>query len=202
MLVDRDGIEGLSLRRLGSDLGVEAMTVHYHTGGKEGLLDGVVEGVLGELEMPPAVPGMSWPDRLREFALAYRTALLRHPRALPLVATRPPRTRESLRVIEMVLSVLRRGGVGPSRAMNIANTLVAYVVGYAMLESGDTQTAEHPSSRDDLLELVKGLPAGDLPVLVDTVSALDPDAVDNDAAFASGLDALLTGLADTEAFEE
>ena len=88
-LVDREGLEALSLRRLGAELGVEAMTVHYHAGGKEGLLDGVVEAVLAEVVVPPLVAGELWTDRLHAFACACRTALLGHPHALSLVAVRP-----------------------------------------------------------------------------------------------------------------
>src|SRR5258706_5684902 len=94
-IVDREGLEAISMRRLGDALGVEAMSLYNHVPNKAAVLDGVFERVLAEL--PVLKPGRkSWRAVLKAQALALRDVLAAHPNALPLFATRPAVTEASL----------------------------------------------------------------------------------------------------------
>src|SRR2546430_14954368 len=85
-LIDRDGLEALSMRHLGSALSVEAMSLYRHFASKTALLEGVVGRLLAELLLP--VPGSApWQESFRALARGYRQLLLRHPNAIPLLAT-------------------------------------------------------------------------------------------------------------------
>ncbi|MBB2745346.1 UNVERIFIED_ORG: AcrR family transcriptional regulator [Microbispora rosea subsp. rosea] len=85
-LVDREGIAALSMRRLGSELGVEAMTLYYYVPNKDAVLDGLIDMAVSRVTVEPVGPWREW---LRAFAVAIRRELLAHPALLPLVATRP-----------------------------------------------------------------------------------------------------------------
>ncbi len=129
-LVDREGLEAISMRRIGEELGVEAMSLYNHVGGKAAILDGIFELVLAE--MPPARRASSWQAALRGRARALRAALRAHPHALPIFATRPAVTPASLAHVEAVLEVLRSAGFSASDALSAMQVLVAYVVGHTV----------------------------------------------------------------------
>src|SRR4051794_26553050 len=86
-MADAGGIEALSMRRLGESLGVEGMALYRHVGNKEALLDGVVDAVVGEIDVPPAAD--DWKRAMRELALASRVVMLRHPWAPAVIVSRP-----------------------------------------------------------------------------------------------------------------
>jgi AcrR family transcriptional regulator len=91
--IDDNGMRGLTMRRLGAELGVEAMSLYRYVPGREALLDGVVETVIGEMYDDPAVvtvPRDGWQDFLQRLAHGVRRVALAHPAAFPLVASRPP----------------------------------------------------------------------------------------------------------------
>ena len=131
-LIDTEGRDRLTMRRLGSELGVEAMALYRYIPGREQLLDGVVEYVMNELyqqTMTQDLPG-SWQEYLQQMAHGVRTICTAHPRVFPLVATRPPAAPwlrpplRSLRWVESFLASLqplrlhrreeRRQSTGPS----------------------------------------------------------------------------------------
>ena len=98
-LVDREGLEALSMRRLGQALGVEAMSLYNHVPNKAAVLDGLVELLLGELEIPGPEAG-DWWERIRRIAHSYRRSAHAHPHAFPLAVTRPYNTPATLRQLE------------------------------------------------------------------------------------------------------
>ncbi len=196
-LIDREGAGSLSLRRLSVELGVVPSVVHYHTGGKDELLDSVVDAVLAEIALPPLVTGSSWLDRVRDVACAYRSALLRHPKALPIVVSRPSRAR-SLRVTETLLAVMRRGGLGPTGAWNIATALTAYVLGYVLLEVGNTPAEVNGIPAGGLAARLQDAQPHEYPLVAAVAAGMETEGIDNDLAFAAGLDAFLAGLARAE----
>lgn len=89
VLVDSEGLEGLSMRKLGAALGVEAMTLYHYLPNKASLLDGLVEWVIEHTATGPAADGLPWDEALRRYAETLRTILLGHPGVLPLFFTRP-----------------------------------------------------------------------------------------------------------------
>jgi AcrR family transcriptional regulator len=131
-LVDRDGVAGLSMRRLGAELGVEAMTLYHYLPNKDALLDGIVERVMAQAET--TVGGGRWDRALTDYARSLRATLLRHPGAALLVATRPAVTPETLRVAERGLTLLVGAGFPVGRALDTLNALTLFVVAHAASE--------------------------------------------------------------------
>ena len=116
--VDREGLEALSMRKLGSELGVEAMSLYNHVPNKSALLDGMVEVLLGELEIPPEDEG--WERRIREAYQAFRRLAHEHPNVFPLLVVRPPDTMDGIWLVEEFLKTLREAGFDPRRRCTLS----------------------------------------------------------------------------------
>ena len=180
-LVDRDGLEALSMRRLGEALGVEAMSLYNHVPNKGALLDGLHERILGEVAPPPAAP-RDWQAFARHQARSLHATLCAHPRAISLFATRPAATESSLARLDGYLAVLRAAGFAPLDALMVVQIVSAFVVGHALWVAGtsDAPAATWPA-----------LPAPG-PATREAQAALD--RYDPDHELELGLDALLLGL--------
>jgi len=133
-LVDRDGLAALSMRRLGAELGVQAMTLYHHVPNKDALLDGVVERVVLEAE-PESFGDGPWEDGLRDYARSLLNALLAHANAIPLILSRPATTPNNLAIMERALESLCRQGFTLEQALDIVYSLVRFVVGHAAAEA-------------------------------------------------------------------
>lgn len=181
VLVDREGLDAVSMRRVGEALGIEAMSLYNHLPSKAVLLDGIFETVLSEL--PPMKRRSTWRSTLRQRAVALREVLLAHPNAVPLFATRPAVTTASLGHIEDVLAMLVDAGFATARAVAVFQVVVAYVVGHTL------------SSTAPPLE--SGPRYGDLdPLAYPHVRAAAVLGRDLDGEFELGLEALVRGLPD------
>jgi AcrR family transcriptional regulator len=193
-LLDREGLAALSMRRLGEELGVEAMSLYRYVDSKAALLDGVVEAILGELdvgvgvgERAPARGHARWVEPLRARARALLAVLKRHPRALPLFATRPAVTPASIAHVEDALAVLRGAGFDVVDAVRAMQTVIAYVIGHAL--SSYAEGAPDEASRP----AYGALNAEEFPCVIEASAELA--RWDHDAEFEYGLDAVLRGLA-------
>jgi len=129
-IVDREGLEAISMRKVGEALGVEAMSLYNHVPSKAAILDGLYETVLAEL--PPARRASSWPAALKERARALRAVFRAHPSVLPVFATRPAVTPGSIKHLEGVLEVLRSAGFSADVALSTVQVLLAFVVGHSL----------------------------------------------------------------------
>ena len=181
-LIDREGLEVLSMRRVGLALGVEAMSLYHHVKDKAALLDGVYELILEPLRSPPA--GASLALALEAYALAFRAALQAHPRAMSLFASRPAFTPASLAHVEGVLALLRRAGFSPSASLQAFNLLVAFVVGHTLY----SRPLEADSANPDYA----ALEATSFPHLLEVAPHMATN--DLEAEFALGLELLVSGL--------
>src|SRR5215211_4787918 len=130
--VDREGLDALSMRKLGSELGVEAMSLYNHVPNKSALLDGMVEVLLGELEIPPEDEG--WERRIKDAYRAFRRLAHEHPNVFPLLVVRPPETMDGIWLVEEFLKTLREAGFDPQTALYAFRALSSYASGYAMAE--------------------------------------------------------------------
>ena len=182
---DREGLEALTMRKLGAELGVEAMSLYNHVPNKSALLDGMVEVLLGELEIPPETRG--WEERIREGYRAFRRLAHEHPNVFPLLVTRPPDTMDGVWLVEESLKTLEDAGFDKETALHAFRTLSSYTFGYAMAEIRGF-ALEPDGSRPG----AHRLSAQEFPRL----SGLRPylDEVDHDAKFEFGLGLILTGL--------
>ena len=104
---DEHGIEALSMRKLGDAVGVEAMSLYNHIAGKEDLLDGMIDLVFSEIELPPRE---GWKDAMRQRAISVRTVLTRHRWAVGLMESRTSPGPATLRHHDAVLGCLRDAG--------------------------------------------------------------------------------------------
>jgi AcrR family transcriptional regulator len=195
-LIDRDGADALTMRRLGAALDRDPMVLYRHAPGKAELLDGVVETVLAQLSVDSADP--DWTAQLRAVARDYRALALAHPNVVPLLVTRPLSTplalrpRGTLRPLEDVLALLTRAGFSGPDALHIYRALFGFLNGHVLNEL--QEIVENPDETDDLLRLgLYRLPIGEFPLLRGLAHALA--TYDGAAELERGLDILLTGLA-------
>jgi AcrR family transcriptional regulator len=134
-LVDRDGLAGLNMRGLAQRLGVGTMSLYHYVPNKQALYDGIVEAVLAEIEIPPVESG-TWDERAASMARSLRAVALRHPNCVPLLVTRPFATAPALRPCEAAFDTLAEAGLDEEHSLIAFRTIVAYVLGFVMMESG------------------------------------------------------------------
>jgi AcrR family transcriptional regulator len=202
-IIDRDGADALSIRRLARAVGRDPMILYRHAPNKAALLDGVAEMVLAQLKVDSANP--DWAAQLRAVARDYRALALAHPNVVPLLVTRPLATPlalrppGTLRPLEDVLALLTRAGFSGSDALHIYRALFGFLHGHVLDEL--QELVEKPEEIDDLLRLgLHRLPIGEFPLL----RSLAPVLASYDGALEleRGLDILLTGLSATLALPE
>ncbi|NUW38205.1 TetR/AcrR family transcriptional regulator C-terminal domain-containing protein [Nonomuraea sp. SMC257] len=184
-LVDRDGVAALSMRRLGKELGVEAMTLYYYLPNKDAVLDGLVDRALAGVTVRPEGPWREW---ARAFAVSFRAALLAHPGLLPLLATRPVSTPGGLLTVEIAAGALVEEGFSPTEALHVITTLATFVIGQVLAEAGRTPGHDQPDPEPPVD------PARH-PVLAEALAAGLGTPGDHEDRFVYALDALVTGLA-------
>src|ERR1700754_3534467 len=155
-LIDADGVEALSMRRLGKALDRDPMRLYRFASSKDVLLDGVVELVLGELKVPVAEAG-NWEDVLRRTARAFRRIALAHPHVVPLLVTRPLATPlalrplGTLRPLENLLELLIEAGFDPRGALHAYRLYFGFLNGHVLNEL--QERVHDPDETDDLLRL-------------------------------------------------
>ncbi len=193
-LIDRDGLDALSMRRLGDALGRDPMGLYRHTANKAALLDGVAEIVLDQLAVDTADD--DWAAQLRTLARDFRTLALDHPNVVPLLVTRPLATPlglrplGTLRPLEDVLTLLTRAGFPLIDALHIYRALFGFLYGHVLNEL--QELVERPEETDDLLRLgLHRLPIREFPLLRELATILS--SYDGAAELERGLDILLTG---------
>jgi TetR/AcrR family transcriptional regulator, tetracycline repressor protein len=184
---DREGLGSLTMRRLGAELGVEAMSLYNHVPNKGALLDGMVEVLLGEVEIPPR--SKDWEERVRDGYRAFRRLAHEHPNVFPLLVQRPPETLDGAWLVEEFLQTLREAGFGAEEALHVFRSLSSYTFGYAMAEIRGF-ALEPDGSRLG----ARALSPEEFPNLCELGPRLEN--VDHDAEFEFGLDLLLSGLRD------
>ena len=183
--VDREGLEALSMRKLGTELGVEAMSLYNHVPNKDALLDGMVEVMLSGLAVPP--PGEDWEERVREAYRVFRRMAHEHPNIFPLLVTRPPETMYGAWLVEEFLETLRGAGFDAETGLHAYRVISSYAAGYAMAEIRDF-ALQPDASRSDNADL----PAEEFPRLAELSPKLKDTVLD--AEFEFGLDLILGGL--------
>lgn len=197
-LVDRDGVDGLSMRRLSEAVGRDPTVIYRHVPNKAALLDGIAEIVLGKLRVDTADP--DWAEQLRAVAHDFRRLALEHPNVVPLLVTRPlatplgQRPPGMLRPLEDVVALLTSVGFSGVDALHIYRVLFGYLYGHILTEL--QEVVERPEESDDVLRLgLHRLAITEFP----QVRALAPALGDYDGAaeLDRALDVLFIGLAAT-----
>lgn len=192
-VADREGLDALSMRRLGEELGVEAMSLYTYVSGKDDLLDGMVDSVFGEIELPG--PRVRWRNAVRRRTVSAREVLRRHPWATPLMNSRSAPGPHTLRHLDAVLGHFRRGGFTVPQTAHAISALDAYLYGFALTDV--SLPFDSPEATAELAsQILAGMPADDYPYLRELTAehVLQP-GYDYGAEFELGLDLVLDGLA-------
>ncbi|MGH2812109.1 MAG: TetR/AcrR family transcriptional regulator [Actinomycetota bacterium] len=195
-LVDRDGLDALTMRRLGTELGVDPMTIHHHVESKEGLLDGIAELLWEEIAFPE--DSMGPVEALRTLARSLRDLFRRHPQAAPLILRCSRLPCSELELFRAYLNVLDAGGLREPAA--VLRPVLSYATGYGYAERSmlgvqcEPNQSQAPSERELLLYLGQALPPATPTELASAAVAMIADC-DPDRCFEEGLELMLAGLA-------
>ncbi|MGZ9933520.1 TetR/AcrR family transcriptional regulator [Streptomyces sp. NC-S4] len=194
-VLEREGINGLSMRKVAAELGVKAASLYWHVRNKEELLDLLTDELMADAEAPPREG--DWREQLREYCVRYRRHLLGKRDAAKVVAGRLAPGPYLLRLMEDQLGRLREAGFSDADAAMISYLLGAFVQGFVLQEQGPVSASEAMgASRREAVtavgEQLRRLPQDSFPVLVALADDLtDPSMEDR---FAFGLERLLDGL--------
>jgi AcrR family transcriptional regulator len=194
-IVDAEGLDALSFRRLAAHFGVTPMALYRYVESKEALLDGIGDLVLEKLELPNASAG-DWRDQLRALAHSFRSQLLAHPAVGPIFLGRPLFTPAGLRVADALLGLFRGAGFSTEDAVLRYQQAARYLLALVMLEtgSGSQLGADERAERARLARITfETLPVDQYPHLVEAASAL-ASPHDPEQAFESGVELLVAGL--------
>ena len=189
-LVDEQGIEALSMRKLGQTLGYEAMSLYNHVANKDDLLGGILDLVLAEMEPPDPEGGL---PAIRASALSAHEALRRHPWAASLLMSaggiRPAR----LAYMEALLAALRNGGFSAETTYHAYHVLDAHIIGFSLWASTHGKMPEHIEDVQGWFE--ETIPVATFPYLHEHgLQHLDDGPHQDVSAFEYGLDLLLESL--------
>jgi TetR/AcrR family tetracycline transcriptional repressor len=197
-ILDRDGLDGLSMRRVADELGAGAASLYWHVGSKDGLIDLVFDEVIGEQAVPDPQPER-WEEQLKEVARTMRATILRHRDIVRISIGRIPLGPNALRYSERVLAILRAGGVPDQLAVLGHHLLIAIVNGFTLDETGtgDEPKGEQPPL-DEAARMVRNylasLPPERFPNLVEVADHFTIS--DPDTRFELLLDLYVDGLAE------
>ena len=194
-IVDTEGSQALTMRRLGQALDRKVMTLYRYVPSKDALLDGVVARVLTDLAINPAAA--DWRQELRDLAASFRDLALAHPNAVPLLVTRPlaspfgQRPPATLRPLEDFLELLIRAGFSPADALHGYRLFFGFLHGHVLDEL--QEIIDNPDETDDLLRLgLHRLPRREFP----RIRAVAPELASYDGAahLQQGVELMITGL--------
>jgi AcrR family transcriptional regulator len=191
-LADAEGLEALSMRRLAKELGVEAMSLYNHVANKDEILNGIIEIVTGEIEVP--ANGADWKASIRQSASSAHDAFLRHRWAVPLMMRTTNVIPTRMRWMEALLRTLREAGFSPNLTHHAYHALDSHITGFTLW-----QVSFPFDTREELLDLaedfLRKIPADEYPYFLEHAHQhlVEPDPNEPNE-FDFGLDLILDGL--------
>jgi AcrR family transcriptional regulator len=190
-LADESGIESLSMRKLGQALGVEAMSLYNHVANKEDILNGIVDMVASEFELPS--PGADWKAGIRRTAMSAHDVLVRHPWAASLMLLPSRVSSARLRYMEGILGTLRGGGFSAEMTHHAYHALDSHISGFTLWE---VHFQMDPEELDRMASAFMGrVQAGEFPYLLEHAGEHEREpSPDDEGEFAFGLDLILDSL--------
>jgi AcrR family transcriptional regulator len=192
-LADKSGIESLSMRKLAQELGVEAMSLYNHVRNKDDILDGIVDVILGEIELPPRTT--DWKTSMRQTVLSARKVLLTHPWAPRVLESRKNPSPATFQYFESVIGILRAGGFSVDQAHHALHVLGSRVLGFTQeLFKDSDELASGPEAAAMYAQMAERFP-----YMIEMAMAVTHEGglggCDDDVEFAFALDLILDGLA-------
>ena len=191
-LADSGGLDALTMRRLGDELNVEAMSVYNHVANKEDLINGMADTVFGEIELPSHSD--DWRTAIRKRSISFRDVLVRHPWATTARDSGANPGAATLRHHDRVIGTFRNSGFSIAAAAHAFSAVDSYIYGFAMQEKSLPFTTPEETTAMAVLLLAQ-LPTGDYPYLAELTAdhVLKPGYRYSDE-FLVGLDLILDGL--------
>jgi AcrR family transcriptional regulator len=190
-VMDAEGLEAVTMRRIGRELGVEAMSLYNHVEDKDDILNGVTERVMTEFESPPF--SGDWLEDARAMAREWRRLLGLHPSVCQLLAERhkPLEGLASYRAMDAALGLLRSAGLSDRDAAQAFNALGSYILGYVTMEQGlmlgnDEETARQ---HDMAMDALQGSGLDNVVACLPHFAECNPDQ-----QFEFGLDLIFRGI--------
>ena len=186
-IIERDGADALSMRRVAAELGAATMSLYNHIANKSAMLDSVAEYIMADMAFA-ADPELDWREQTRGLARTFREIVRRYPRCVQVVISREPSSANGLGTLELVLGVVRKAGFEGATAVRVMHAFQSYIFGTLMREASLAE--RRPPSKD---AFEQALACADLP----NVRALLPELIDRDfdGEFEFGLDLLIGALA-------
>ncbi len=189
-IADREGIDALTMRRLAGELDAGAMSVYYHVANKDEILDGMLEMVVGEMELPPQTP--DWKAALKRAAISAHEVLMRHPWATALLLSRPVVSPTRFRQMDAILGCLRGAGFSAEQTDLAYHVLDSHIMGFTLWLVGIRAGLERLGLVTNAFDLFD---ADALPHLAEHAREhLRERGPDEPGPFAFGLDLILDGL--------
>ncbi|MFE3323871.1 TetR/AcrR family transcriptional regulator C-terminal domain-containing protein [Streptomyces sp. NPDC059176] len=200
VIIDEDGVDGLSMRRIAARLGVQAMSLYNHVRSKDDILDGVTEFVTTDMKMPRRMTG-GWEDGIRTISHAFRQASLRHPRACELVLMRQLSTPTALAPVDTMLAMMLDHGFDEETAVHALRLFISFQIGSLLREfhgptahasaagASDGEEAGVEAAREARTAYFAG---SGFPAVAKVAPILAVQ--DHDAEFAFGIELLITAL--------
>jgi AcrR family transcriptional regulator len=189
-MIDRDGLDALSMRRLAAELDVSAMSLYHHVPNKEALLMGVTERLFAEIDLA-AADAPDWCDALRAGFKSFRRALLAHPNAIALIEMKPAVTPDAMRPVEVSIGTLRRAGFDADESIKAHWVLVGYTIGHVNFQCV-SPFLDRQQREQTLRERHHLLPPEQFPNFLEAMSYVS--TCDFEEAYEWGLDVILAGL--------
>ena len=196
-LLDAEGLDGFSMRRLGASISAGATSMYFYVANKDELLELVVDEVLGEVDVPSAEE-TGWREAAAGLARGFRAVLLRHPWVVPLFGTHPTLGPNAMRVSDRTIALLAAAGLSGAEIGWASSLLVSHAIGYATSDAAlNRATRDTGKSPTDLIEQLRPFVermAGDYPAYAAYWRENIPLHLDPDAGFEFGLERILDGL--------
>ena len=192
-VADGEGIEAVTMRRLARELGVEAASLYHHVNGKDQILDGLVDVIAAQIDLPKQAT--DWREGVTQRAHHTRTVLLRHPWAVSLMASRTSPGPATLGLLEAGIRYLREGGFSVPMAAQAISTVDSYVHGFVVQEvnlpfRGESELAAMTAA------IMEAFPASEFPYLFElTVEHVLQPGYSYSKEFDTGLTVVLNGVA-------
>ena len=193
LVMDTEGLEAVSMRRVARELGVEAMSLYNHVRDKDDLLEGICSRVMSEYRISDA--GVTWLDTARSAAGEWRRVLKQHPNVITLFAEHrgPLSDLGALEPMDHALGIIRQAGLSDRDATQVFNVFGGFIMGFVLMEVGQMFGAGTLDKKfPDPLEALQMIPGERLPNLVAVIPHMAE--CDPDEQFGLGLDLLLAGM--------
>ncbi len=185
-LIEKNGLEALSMRSLAAALGVDPMAMYHHIPSKAALIVGLYNTVLAEL-IPDAISTESWRDGLKTLARQYRNLALRHPKLFPSLIASNENTSNAYRAFERLYGLMLKTGLSAEKVVHASEAFFAFVTGFALIEiSNASATPDEPR-----LESFAQMDQRDYPNIAQLMPVMSDDPQDR---FEFGLELFINGL--------